>query len=193
MKLYRHIGIDFGSKLAGTTAICWQVKNNLQIVHSAKNQDGDVFIREHIRLIQPESIWIDAPLSLPGIYLGQEGKSDFFYRQSDRELRAMSPMFLGGLTARAMKLKHDIPEVPFYEAYPGKLAKLWDWDSREYKKSKVHMDWFREKVEQETGVKVPLPASFHELDAILAWCIGWRKANGKVLGWGDPVEGLIYA
>ncbi len=193
MKEYRHLGIDYGSKLAGTTAICWQVNNKLKIIHSEKKQDADIFIQENIRLIQPKSIWIDAPLSLPGIYIGQEGKSDFFYRQSDRELRAMSPMFLGGLTARAMKLKHELPEIPFYEAYPGKLAKLWNWDSKDYKKSILNMSWFQEQVEQQTGVKVPLPVSFHELDAVLAWCIGWRETNGKALSWGDPDEGLIYA
>jgi uncharacterized protein len=87
-------------------------------------------------------VCIDAPLSLPGVFTGLAGCDDYFYRASDRALRAMSPMFLGGLTARAMRLanhsasrlarraaqrEHEQNDehghIHFYETYPAEAAR----------------------------------------------------------------------
>ena len=89
------LGIDYGSKVAGTTAICRLTESGqFEFSCSTKGRDADLWIKKAIEEFLPESIYIDAPLSLPGAYYGKE--SNYFYRQADRELRAMSPMFLGG-------------------------------------------------------------------------------------------------
>jgi len=116
------MGIDYGAKKAGTTAICYQEGNRLFTSLSVKGADADDFCFQQIERLRPEFIMIDAPLSLPDAYFGKG--DDFFYRQCDRELNAMSPMFLGGLTARAMRLADQLKsrQMLVYETYPRALA-----------------------------------------------------------------------
>jgi hypothetical protein len=104
------LSIDYGSKLAGTTAVCFEKNNQLHLAQSVKKQDADAWLRQLISTKKPAAVYIDAPLSLPGVYRG-EG-SDYFYRAGDRAVGAMSPMFLGGLTARAMQLRAAFPAIP---------------------------------------------------------------------------------
>jgi uncharacterized protein len=49
---------------------------------------------EILDMLQPARIFMDAPLSLPQVFFGPSG-NEFFYRRCGRELKAMSPMFLG--------------------------------------------------------------------------------------------------
>lgn len=187
-----HIGIDYGSKLAGTTAICWQEDDRLRTVQSEKKKDADRFILDFLEKYNPKSIFIDAPLSLPGAYFDKG--DDYFYRVCDRELSAMSPMFLGGLTARAMKLKKQFKNknIDVHESYPGGLVKLFDELKVNYKK--------KEKVVTSDFIKVltahlPFPidnaGSWHEIDAILCWWCGYRFENNIAVIHGDPDEGII--
>jgi predicted nuclease with RNAse H fold len=104
-----HFGIDYGSKMAGTTVITYNQDNVLYQRSSVKNGDADAFILDCVTELQPGQIYIDAPLSLPLACFGKG--TDFFYREADRKLKAMSPMFLGGLTARAMKLRLQLTEM----------------------------------------------------------------------------------
>ena len=76
----RIAGIDYGSKLAGTTAIAF-VENNLAcLLQSERKQDADSFIREWVSAWNPTHLFLDAPLSLPGVYRGLPWCNDFFYR-----------------------------------------------------------------------------------------------------------------
>ena len=131
---YPFFGIDYGSKMAGTTVVAY-VNESVQLVvlQSAKNSDADQYISEVISQLGPKQIFIDAPLSLPGSYYGKS--SDFFYRASDSLLEAMSPMFLGGLTARAIKLKSQF-DLEWYEVYPSALVQEWHITSH-YKKKDI--------------------------------------------------------
>src|SRR5215212_2962102 len=97
-------GVDYGSKLAGTTAIAVLEGNTITVHQSLKKQDADLFLTGLLKKYRPSVVGFDAPLSLPGVYRGMKDKNDYFYRTADRELTCMSPMFLGGLTARAIKL-----------------------------------------------------------------------------------------
>lgn len=189
----KHLGIDFGSKTAGTTVICWQENNTLRFHQSLKNEDADQLISQFIRELKPDAVFIDAPLSLPMAYRNSTGHSDFFYRVADRATQAMSPLFLGGLTARSMRLDHLHPELPFYEAYPGKLAEIWKWKELGYKKSQASFPLFQQEISEKTGLKMYLPENTHQLDGALAWCIGWRYYYNEVQIFGNPEEGLIYA
>ncbi len=96
------IGIDFGAKTAGTTVICQQEGGFFRFHRCEKGDDADAWLDERVSMFAPSAIYIDAPLSLPGAYFGKG--QDYFYRSADRLAGGMSPMFLGGLTARAIRL-----------------------------------------------------------------------------------------
>ena len=88
--------------------------------------DADAFIHSEAIHLKPRMIFIDAPLSLPGIYWLGNGFRDHFFRQCDKEMNAMSPMFLGGLTARAMRLKAELKSTgcKIIETYPRMLTEM---------------------------------------------------------------------
>ena len=105
----------------------------------------------------------------------------------------MSPMFLGGLTARAMKLQHQESHLTFLETYPGYLAKKVLLIKDQYlKKEKyaTHLDQYLSDV-----LPIPLlemPTNWHQVDAILCWISGWRAHQKIGLQIGDPEEGIIH-
>ncbi|MCB0644589.1 MAG: DUF429 domain-containing protein, partial [Phaeodactylibacter sp.] len=131
-------GIDYGSKRAGTTALALlDTGASLQLFQSGKGEDADAFLLKHLRQRQPTKVFMDAPLSLPGVYRYEsDAYSDYFYRAADRELQAMSPMFLGGLTARAMQLQQQLSaeKITVYETYPARLAQVLELPKEQYKK-----------------------------------------------------------
>ena len=185
------IGIDFGSNLAGTTAVCLQQNDGLYVYQSNKKKSADVFINEVIKTYSPGMIFIDAPLSLPSAYFGN-GK-DFFYRDCDRKVNAMSPMFLGGLTARAMRLRYENQPLKFFECYPKQLATVvLDLDDLYLKKDLSKVKSFMKKLSTE----VPIPIiskveNWHQVDAILCWLSGWRFSRGVHQVYGYSLEGEI--
>lgn len=196
------VGIDYGSKLAGTTAIAF-FNENQEIIffETKKNQDADQFLLDWVKVQNPTYIFMDAPLSLPGIYQKLEGCNNYFYRSADQALQAMSPMFLGGLTARAMQLqaKFITLGIPTFEVYPGYLAKVLQLDKNLYKKQKEYLP-----VLLETLQKLYFPAlsmlltdpsalhSWHHFDALLALISGFRYCNGEHLYFGTSEEGIIF-
>ncbi|MTI23108.1 hypothetical protein E1176_18915 [Fulvivirga sp. RKSG066] len=187
-----HIGIDYGSKLAGTTAICFADSNNkISIGQSANKQDADRFIIDFCQSHKPSSVYIDAPLSLPAVYKNPAvEESNFFYRQADIEARAMSPLFLGGLTARAMKLNRDLKSLPFYEVYPKLLVTTLDLKVF-YKKDITH---FLEGLFQKIHLpNLPQCDNWHQVDALLAFISGIRHVNKQHISIGTPSEGVIFA
>lgn len=182
-------GIDYGSKMAGTTVIAaLNTAHQVVLYSSKKNQDADAMIMDHVNDLNPEQIGIDAPLSLPLAY--RSAGDDFFYRSADRALNAMSPMFLGGLTARAMRLARLLTP-PIIEVYPGALARALDFKSFDYKKKEAQyakmlaeLDW---QVEYDRH-----PMNSHEMDAIIALFVTWKFKNNQAQTVGNPDEGLIY-
>lgn len=55
-------------------------------------------------------VCIDAPLSLPGVYFDKNKFHDYLYRKCDNACKAMSPMFVGAFTARAIQLQKLLEE-----------------------------------------------------------------------------------
>lgn len=187
-------GIDYGSKLAGTTVVAYLEKDRVICRASEKKQDADQMIVDLATQLRPNLIAIDAPLSLPGVYRNLKGYNDHFYRACDREVHAMSPMFLGGLTARAMKLAAQLPEIPFIETYPVKTGTdlgLKDWG---YRTKSVDFAAILSKLNNLTGWEMPSTKgmSSHKLDAIMALITAYQCKEGKVRSVGQPNEGLIY-
>ncbi len=181
--------------MAGTTAICCLTAGQLSLFSSKKNQDADQFIFDHLASIgSPLTIYIDAPLSLPGVYSGLDGYQDYFYRKSDKAVKAMSPMFLGGLTARAMKLKSILESNghKVLEAYPGGYARLNDLKSQGYKSETDRIPTVAQMVMEDAKSTLNgAPKSWHEVDALIAYRIGEKHQSSMAEMVGDEREGII--
>ncbi len=192
-------GIDYGSKLAGTTVIASldQERQTIALISSQKGQDADNLILTYAAQVRPKLIFIDAPLSLPGVYANTKGYTDYFFRQADKQLQAMSPMFIGGLTARAMKLKKELEAltIQVYETYPAAQARQMDLLPLGYKKQLTFLNNVLPLIEQELQpallVHGNIINNWHQADALLALIGAIRFVNGKHLIFGEEKEGVI--
>lgn len=189
-------GIDYGSKMAGTTVIASLKDGKIELSSSEKKKDADIFILEWTKKLAPQQIFIDAPLSLPGVYTGLPNCENHFYRQADKELSAMSPMFLGGLTARAMKLKKQLEarKIRVLEIYPAHLAKLLSLKEHGYKKQLNQIPAVLEKLAPQLEAfrwDTESVISWHHLDALLALLSGIRYSEKKHESYGNEEEGTI--
>lgn len=183
-------GVDYGSKLAGTTCVSFLENDWITVLQSRKGDDADQWLQQVIQENNIQKVFLDAPLSLPAAYF-DASSDDFFYRKADRILGAMSPMFLGGLTARAMRLKRtwNSQGITVYETYPAALNK--ELALANYKKD---IGEFLNELFQQKGLeKITLKESiknWHQLDALLAWYSGWRHQHAMAKEIGDD-NGLI--
>ncbi len=188
-------GIDYGSKLAGTTVLATLDGKTVQCLQSAKKRDADAFLLDALPQFPLTIVGIDAPLSLPGIYRYGAPFEDYFYREADRALSAMSPMFLGGLTARAMRLRNqlNLPKTEVIETYPGALARKLGLKSHQYKQKMADLPpflaWWLPQLPFQVDPK--MVTSWHHVDAILALFSTWRYQNGQAEIFGQPEEGQI--
>ena len=182
------VAIDYGAKLGGTTVVCFSKNRQLHFLQSEKKEDADAFLKKNITELNPGKIFIDAPLSLPGVYF--EKGDNYFYRKCDMEVKGMSPMFLGGLTARAMQLKSSFSSRVFFEIYPAQVVRLLFSTNIYYKKE---ITLFCESLIKELPVDFfEMPVNWHQVDAALGWLSGWRVEKGKVKKYGNEEEGIIY-
>jgi len=188
------IGIDYGKKLKGTTAIAFWQDDGVKIRQAAEKQDADKWLLAWIEGLSPEQVFIDAPLSLPLAYQKPECADDYFYRACDREIKGMSPMFLGALTARAIKLKHELEAmgVQVLEAYPVGLAQelLADQYPTSKEDPKKQRQW--ELLAGEFPAELhKQPVDQHQVDALLTWWISYRYRQNEHRTIGNPEEGVI--
>ena len=189
-------GIDYGSKLAGTTVLAILDGNEVQLVQSLKKQDADAMLLDNLAQLKPEFVMLDAPLSLPGVFQQLPDFIDYFYRKADKELQAMSPMFLGGLTARAMKLTDQLAKlnIPVYETYPKLVAKRIGFGEHYTKSQRGEVEVFIGLLADKFSLRVDLkPAtSWHHADALLALIAAIRFRKQEIDFIGDKREGLIW-
>jgi uncharacterized protein len=160
------IGIDFGAKAAGTTAICHRERGLFHFQRSAKGDDADAWLLERVCSMAPQAVYMDAPLSLPGAYFCKG--NDHFFRKADRLVGGMSPMFLGGLTARAIRLAEAWRKegIEVHEVYPAGLIRQ-EWD---YLKIPSGRNIPPHKLRLMAGIFAlppPAPKDRHEADAWL--------------------------
>lgn len=189
----QHFGIDFGSRSKGTTAVCYEEAGRLLVRSSTVGGDADAFILQMAAELRPDRIFIDAPLSLPLAYF-RNAADDYMYREADRQLSAMSPMFLGGLTARAIRLKHELGKsgIEMFESYPKAVFHEVFRALPDRKSGKEELPKWTALV----GNSLPLPMAFepadwHQVDAAACWLSGYRYAHGLHRTVGDPEEGCI--
>lgn len=191
-----HMGVDFGSQLAGTTATAVLVDGQLHLSQSKKGQNADKWLLDLIKEVKPKVIFIDAPLTLPAVYTQtpHSPTADFFYRACDREVKAMSPMFIGGLTARAIKLRTQLATagIAMLETYPAQLQQLQFSHLDNYKKEFTALPAYVEALQDQIKLSIATPVTnWHQLDALLAWFSGYRHAQGQSVLYGDAREGRI--
>lgn len=190
------LGIDYGSKMAGTTVVAFMVEGQVNFRTSEKKRDADVMILSLVEELKPNLVAIDAPLSLPGVYTGLSGYTDYFYRECDRLTGAMSPMFLGGLTARAMKLaarlRADGSKV--IEVYPVKTGNDLGLKEFGYRQKEQNQIKLLESLHSKTRIDLRNhdQLSSHDIDAALALFIARQYASDAVNRLGTLDEGFIY-
>lgn len=191
-------GIDFGSKLAGTTVVSIFKQNKIYFLEVEEGVDADQFILNAVGHFKPDVVFIDAPLSLPGRYCGLPGCEDYMFRKADAELKAMSPMFLGGLTARAIRIKDILEEqkVEVRETYPKVLAHNFDLQSVGYKANTHHLNLCRSRLQEQLSPRIFMDCqdikTWHHLDALLALMAAMRYDSDSGSVYGDEREGCIY-
>ncbi len=189
-------GIDYGNKYSGTTVICYNSFHQVRFMESSKNADADSFILSEANHLKPDLIFIDAPLSLPGVYWLGNGYTDHFFRSCDREMKAMSPMFLGGLTARAINLQKQLIKMGLkvLETYPRQLTVELGLPVEYYKRTDEDLTLFIEFLIRQLNCSInkKVITSWHHLDALLAFISGMRylKKENKVFG--EKNEGLVF-
>ncbi|TPE43235.1 DUF429 domain-containing protein [Pontibacter mangrovi] len=192
-----HIGVDFSEKLSGNTAVAMEEDGQLRVWQCERKADADAWLLKLIREKRPKAVFIDAPLTLPKVYTDQAAASpeaDFFFRKADREVQAMSPMFLGGMTARAMKLRTQLAAegVAVLETYPSQACRFLLPQLSGYKKGLEGIDAYAHALQEVSHVKLQqMPTNWHQVDAILCWLSGKRHLNGKSVLYGDATEGRI--
>ena len=107
-------------------------------------------------------------------------------------LKAMSPLFLGGLTARAMKLKHNLRHsTQFYEVYPGAAIRNQPSLAVHYNKKKAPTEDLMHALQRVVPYSFEID-NLHQFDAIVAWDIAYRFRKGKAMTAGEKSEGIIY-
>ncbi len=184
------IGIDYGSNLAGTTVIACYDNNTLSFYSSEKKKSADTFLKEKLHELKAKKVFIDAPLSLPLAYFDKG--NDYFFRSCDKELKCMSPMFLGGLTARAMRLKNELADIEFIETYPSFHAKRLSLKQLNYKKQKEHIPEVLTVIKKEFPFDIPEKlASWHYVDALLCLLTAVRYTKNEHQSFGTKEEGII--
>lgn len=191
------IGIDYGAKMAGTTVIARLYEHNkVDFFSSSKNKDADKFIVDFIK--ENEDVWlayIDAPLSLPMVYSAKIPNGNFFYREADQATGAMSPMFLGGLTARAMQLSVKLTKqgVKVVETYPSKLAEVLCLKEKDYKKNTNQIASLCDILKERSGLEFDnsMVNTWHHFDALLCLYSAKRYETQSAMVFGNPSEGTI--
>lgn len=195
-------GVDFGSKTAGTTVVCVRDQKQFYFAKSAKGEDADEFLLSFFAEHPVDLVGFDAPLSLPAVYSGALAKSkaskafpaDYLFRQCDRELGAMSPMFLGGLTARAMRLQSILKKgkIKVVEVYPAALVEELGIDPKLYNKKRAKPGPFLNALREELGMQSSRSTlSWHEVDSFLCYLSALRLSEKVALKYGNPKEGTI--
>ena len=192
----RIVGINYGYKYSGTTVICYNTFHEVRFILSSKNSDADTFIMNEVLHIDPDVVLIDAPLSLPGVYKHVNGYADYFFRKCDSEMQAVSPMFVGGLTARAIGLKKQLNDFGFqvFETYPRKMLDLLSLPVQIYKHGLADLEWMLDIFMKTACITLnkKLITTWHHFDSLLAFFSGLRYMSQESRVFGKADEGLVY-
>ena len=191
-------GVDYGGKTTGTTVLAvWQA-GQFALHPTRVNQNADRWLLNTLTELQPSLVFMDAPLGLPGVYRGLKGCTDYHKRAVDHTVGAMSPMYLGGFTARAMELAAQLTAagLQVHETYPKQVAKNLGLDFAHYKNKKeptpnIEATWQQLQQKLDWLPTMPAPHSWDMVDATLALHAAMRFASGQGTRLGNK-EGYIW-
>lgn len=185
-------GLDFGANRSGNTALAISDGRQIDFYQSRPKESADDWLEEMLVLFPPKIIAVDAPLSLPAGWCGGDG--DLFYRGCDKELQAMSPLFLGGLTARAVKMARKLRElgINVIECYPKGfvnhlLKGVYPEVGDDFGNLMYHLP-----PEHQTVTINNQPVNEHQLDALICLIIAFRYAEKATMKFGKYEEGIIH-
>ena len=124
-------------------------------------------------------------------------EANYFYRKCDRDLCAMSPMFIGGLSAIAIRLRHKLENKGFVvkEVYPAALADLLKLGEHGYKEKTINIVRCMDVIASQFHIfnlTEDEVLSWHHFDSLLALISGGRYLQGVAQRYGNSGEGLIY-
>jgi predicted nuclease with RNAse H fold len=196
-KTSTYFGIDYGSKYTGNTVIAVLQGSDIMFMQVDKKVDADNFIINAAEHFKPEWIFLDAPLSLPGVYTNTGNNPNYHFRKADLECKAMSPMFLGGLAARAIELKDKLQSqgMQVFETYPRIMAKRLALPEIGYKKSKSNLSNCTAETlrhfKNHLSINPKDINTWHHLDALLALMSAMAHEQDQCTAYGDPKEGQI--
>ncbi len=188
------LGIDLGNKGSGNTAFCYFSNSKLYCKQFKKDEDEFLAILDVIDKHCISLVCIDAPLSLPGVYFYKNNFKDYMYREGDKACKAMSPMFIGAFTARAIQLKNLLAEknIEIIEVYPKKLVEVLALSTfYPLKKEKNLPPLLLNKTAEIMAFPFSKISSMHQYDALLCWLSGYRYTNNHHLEFGNKKEGVI--
>ena len=162
-----------------------------------KNQDADESLKVFMEKFKPQYIGIDAPLSIPGVLRELKGFTNYHFRQADLEAKAMSPMFLGGLTARAIEIASWFKGewgTKVIEVYPKLVSQELLLDTKRYKKEVAYLPAAVQLLSRavEWDLSNLNIDNWHQFDSLLALYATERYSNNKAQSLGNKQEGLIY-
>ena len=107
----------------------------------------------------------------------------------------MSPMFLGGLTARACKLKNELlsDSITLKETYPAEHAQNLGLKELGYKKGVDNISICLSKIQDLLPGEIDGQSvnSWHDFDALLALISSFHHDQGIHQEIGDSEEGVI--
>jgi predicted nuclease with RNAse H fold len=105
-------------------------------------------------------------------------------------------MFIGGLSARAIRLKHNIEQkgIEIKETYPKTLAKQFKLKEYGYRLDKENIERCSEILDQTSLIEIDKKQiiTWHHFDSLLALLSAVRYSLGLHFTHGDKEEGLIY-
>ncbi|MCD6530470.1 DUF429 domain-containing protein [Candidatus Bathyarchaeota archaeon] len=155
----------------------------------------DEEILQKIRLLKPNVIAIDAPLSLPPGRTSIEERTGTHLRECDRELLKRGikilPITLGGmrkLTQRGVRLKRLLEAEGFrvIEVYPGGAQDVLGVPRKSRGREPLLAGL------KKLGIRgLRKEMSDHELDAVTAAFVGKLFLEGKSETLGDPERGIV--
>ena len=175
------IGIDLGGRTTAKTSISLLAIAEKEVVLFSKEYISNIcgksdssFIK-FVNDLDPDVIGIDAPLSLPDFT-----SENYLYRKCDKELKALSPMTLGEITARAIYLKNNFTSSYIFEVYPKTLLELHKINHKGYKRNSRLQKQIFDFLSEFYDLKFPhFDLNEDDLDSILAVLILFHYKNGK--------------
>ena len=191
-------GIHFGGLLSGDTVVAIFQKSGIVFMEVDEGINSDEFILNAAEHFKPGHVFIDAPLSLPGIYKEIDGCEDYHFRHADLDLKSISPMFVGGFAARAMRLKDELKKagIEMYETCPKTTAKRFGLPSKGYKGSAQGLKCCRNDLSSRFHHNIEVAEedikNWQHLDALMSLMAAMNYDQGCADKFGNEDEGLIF-